>query len=302
MKPSLRTRTTVLLLTEVILMIAVTAVSCADKKSGRTLTVSVEPQRALLEAIVGDRYEVETLLPSGANPETFDPTLKARRSVDDSQAFFSTGNMPFEEKLAANLSENVTVVNTSSGIHPIYGTHDHHHHGNHGYNGEDASRHDNHGTPDPHTWVSVKNARIMAKNMYEAVVKLDPDGKDYYMTRYNALSSTLDSVDRAFTIALSHVPVKSFAVWHPSLSYFARDYGLEQISVGFENKEISPARMAQTVRDAQAHGVRVLFFQEEFDSRQVETLNMTLQAKLITINPLSYDWIGQLQRVVDALQ
>ena len=274
------------------LIVILMLTACGNKSEKKVITVSIEPQRALLEQIVGDRFEVRTLLPAGANPETFEPTLKTRKEVDDASAYFSVGALPFENQIGKSLPSSVKLVNVADGITPVYGTHDHDH---------DHDGH-NHGNADPHTWTSVKNMRVMATNMFDAVKKLDPQGTDYYAERYKKLVAHLDSLDREYTRRLSPVAGKAFAVWHPSLSYFARDYGLEQISVGFENKEISPARMAQVVGHLRDDKVNVLFFQKEFDSRQAQALSKELNLDIITINPLAYDWESQLETVVRALQ
>lgn len=276
------------------LMAVVMLASCRKNDGKKTIAVSIEPQRAILEQIVGDRFTVTTILPSGANPETFEPTMKTRKDVDDAVAYFTVGAMPFEQRLASTLPGDVLSVDVSKGITPVYGTHDHE--GHEGHEGH------SHGSADPHTWTSVKNARVMAKNMYDAVLKLDPKGSDYYSERYNRLVSHLDSLDREFTRRLAPSAGKAFAVWHPSLSYFARDYGLEQISVGFENKELSPKRMAEVAEHARQEGVTVLFFQKEYDSRQARSFADELGTKLITINPLDYDWESQLKTVVRALE
>ncbi len=267
--------------------------SCADTQSGRMLTVSVEPQRKILEEIVGDRYQVTTLLGRGANPETFDPTMKARMALENSAAFFQVGGLPFEESIAETLGENVKIVNTSKGINPIYGTHDH-------GDADDDDHH--HGGADPHTWTSVKNARVIARNMLDALIEIDPDGADFYRQRHSRLDSRLDSLDRVLADKLADIKTRAFAVWHPSLSYFARDYGLSQISVGFENKEMSPRALAEVTDDARQVGVKVLFFQKEYDSRQANSLCGAIGAELVTINPLEYDWEAQLISIADILK
>ncbi len=279
------------------ILLCVIAVSCSSRKTDEhTLVVSLEPQRAILEAIVGDRFTVTTLLPSGANPETFEPTIKTRKAVDNASAYFYIGNIPFEDKIIETLPPTVTTVNTSTGIVPVYGTHNHEHH--HDAVGDEH----HHNDIDPHTWTSVRNAHIIATNMFEALKKLDPDGSDYYTKRYLGYIAHLDSLDNAFASRLSTQPDKAFAIWHPSLSYFARDYGLEQIAVGFENKEVSPLRLAEVAKHAKAEGVTVLFFQKEYDSRQVQSLNSALNAKIVIINPLAYDWEQQLENVTHALE
>jgi zinc transport system substrate-binding protein len=253
--------------------------------------VSVEPQRALLEAIVGDRFKVITLLTSGANPETFEPTVKARMAVDNSAIFFKVGNMPFEDTIERSLAESVTVVDCSTGITPIYGTHSH---------DGDADDHA-HSNIDPHIWVSLKNARIIARTMLNAVIKIDSNNANTYRQNFAALDRRLAEADSTFAARLAADSERTFAVWHPSLSYFARDYGLQQIAVGFENKDMSPKHLVEVTKLAKDAGVKVFFFQKEYDSRQAQTLNTELGTRMVTINPLAYDFQNELSNIVNEL-
>jgi zinc transport system substrate-binding protein len=265
--------------------------ACSSKQSEATLTVSVEPQRALLEAIVGDRFKVITLLTSGANPETFEPTVKARMAVDNSAIFFKVGNMPFEDTIERSLAESVTVVDCSTGITPIYGTHSH---------DGDADDHA-HSNIDPHIWVSLKNARIIARTMLNAVIKIDSNSANTYRQNFAALDRRLAEADSTFSARLAADSERTFAVWHPSLSYFARDYGLQQIAVGFENKDMSPKHLVEVTKLAKDAGVKVFFFQKEYDSRQAQTLNTELGTRMVTINPLAYDFQNELSNIVNEL-
>ncbi|MDO5396048.1 MAG: zinc ABC transporter substrate-binding protein [Bacteroidales bacterium] len=274
--------------------------ACSGKETERpVLTVSVEPQRAILREIVGDRYDVVTLIGNGANPESYEPTMKARMAVENSKAFFTTGSMPFEHLIAEAIdTANVRIVDCSQGIEPIYGTHSHHHHelhGTHGHHGHVET------DKDPHIWASVRNGRRIARTMLRAIIEIDPDGREYYTARHAVLDARLDSLDRAIRRKLDGNPGAAFAIWHPSLSYYARDYGLNQIAVGFENKEMTPTHLAHVAEEAKEHGVRVFFFQKEYDSRQAETLNREMQTRLVPINPMAYDWEKSLTEITEAL-
>lgn len=282
------------------LLTAALLAACSGSGEERpTLVVSVEPQRALLEEIVGDRFNVVTLLGKGANPETYDPTMRSRMVAENARAFFTTGTMPFEQRIAEALSPSVSVFDVSTGIEPVYGTHSH----SHAHSAADTAAHHGHSASerDPHVWVSVRNARIMARNMFECAVALDSASKDYLAENYHRLDARLDSLDRAFAARLAKAPTRTFAIWHPSLSYFSRDYDLEQIAVGFENKEMSPRRITEIVSHAKADSVRVFFFQAEYDSRQAQTLNQQMGTRLVTINPLAYEWEDALTQIVNAL-
>lgn len=274
--------------------------SCSRKATDDShllFVVSVEPQRYILEKIVGDKAEIITLMPAGNNPEIFEPTVSAQKAINDSRLYFPTGFFPYENALLPAITGDTRVVNTSEGIDLIFGTHSH------------ASSHetflhkedlDTLGA-DPHIWASVRNARTIARTMYDAVVEADSANTDFYRKRYQAYDAHLDSLDRAFAARLASAPVKSFMVWHPSLSYFARDYGLEQISVGAHSKESTLKDMRRVIDEARADSVRVFFAQKEFDNRQAQAICSGVGARTAEYSPSAYQWEESLDKVVDEL-
>lgn len=258
--------------------------ACSSSHSSESkpmLAVSIEPQRKLLEAIVGDNYAVASMLPTGANPETFEPTVSQRMQIDKAAAYFTIGFLPFEKTLAASLQGKAPVSDVSQGIHLLTGTHVH-------------GDHVHEGVADPHTWTSARNAKTMAANMLQSIIQLDPENAETYTRNYANLIAQIDSLDNQIAEIISTAPSRSFAVWHPSLSYFARDYGLHQIAVGQESKEISISTLRSIVDEAKADSARVFFFQKEYDSRQAESINKEMGTRIVTINPLDYDWDKQL--------
>lgn len=246
------------------------------------LAVSIEPQRMMLEELAGDKFEVVAILANGSNPESYDPTISQRRQADDAVAYFTIGHLPFETTLEKSLSRT-RVVDTSEGIDLLYDTHAH------------AKGHD----ADPHVWTSFRNAKIMASNMLATLVEIDPAHASEYKERYQRMAHRLDSLDTEAASLLSSQP--AFAVWHPSLSYFANDYGLRQIAVGQESKEASPASLRDAIEEARSDSVGVFFYQKEYDSRQAESVSDAIGSRLVTFNPLSYNWEQELTSIVNAL-
>lgn len=283
----------------ILLMLAATVViaACARRTTDRpTITVSISPQKFFLDRIAGDKWDVRCLLGGSDNPENYDPTINQLLGLEHSRAYLRMGQLPFErtiiDKVRAN-NPDLKIYDTSEGIELITGTHtdcDHDHDG-HGHS------HD----VDPHTWTSAKNARIIATNMLDALIDIDPANKDYYIDNYNRLSATIDSLDEAFTVKLAPERGTTFLVWHPSLSYFARDYGLNQLSLSPEGKEASVTQLQSAIDSAKAADVKVLFFQKDIDSRQARVANEQIGARLVDINPLSYDWDVEMKTIADAL-
>ena len=275
----------------IIALLAAFSAACSGTADPRpVLVVSIEPQRFMLEQLAGPNYRIVVLMPGGENPETFELPVSRHIEVDTARAVFTVGYLPFEQSLAD--SGKAHIVSTTAGIVPIYGTHSH----------TTASGHTHtHRSADPHLWTSVRNARAICQAMTDELIRLCPDSAAVYQARLDKYTAHLDSLDAAFAARLSAAGVRSFLVWHPSLSYFARDYGLNQISVSQHNKDLSPAALRQVIDNAAASGARVLFNQREYDARQVETIGQAIGARVVEFNPGNYDWETELTLVVDEL-
>ncbi len=263
------------------------------------VVVDIMPVYDLVKSISGDSINVECLLPRGGNPETYEPTMSQIASVESSDAFMYVNNIGFElaiiNRIKTNES-NLMLANLSESIDLLYGTHGdclHHHHGETCNHSADA---------DPHVWSSAKNARIISFEILSVLKRLDPENAGYYEANYNKLVSHIDSIDAHLDSLLIPYRGKAFAVWHPSLGYFARDYGLVQISLGgVENKETSVKQLQDKIEIAMGRDVDVFVVQRNYDNRQSDVVNKQLGARVVEIDPLSAQWEEQLIKVANAV-
>lgn len=281
-----------------VLLVALSG-ACSQKKntSAFQITVSIPPQKTLVEEIGGDKVAVNCMMSSDANPESFEPAMNSLVTLQNSDIYFKMGTLDFERSLNGFVDEgcSLKVVDMSDGVEMLYGTHgdvcDHPDH--HGHGGHDA---------DPHVWSSLKNMRIMASNVAEALSDTDPDNREFYYSNLTRLQHRIDSLDSLVKNGLDSISTRSFIVWHPSLSYFARDYGLEQITVGSHGKEQSVKQLVERIDSAMTRNADVFFFQQEFDSRQASEINRQIGAEMIIINPMNPDWETEIMKVADALR
>ena len=107
-------------------------------------------------------------------------------------------------------------------------------------------------------------------------------------------------MDMEFAARLKTVPDSAFLVWHPTLSYFARDYDLRQVSLD-NGKEPTVGDLRARIDMARKSGAEVLFLQPQIDSRQASELLKGLDVKKVTINPMSKHLDEELTKIVDAL-
>lgn len=238
------------------------------------VTVSIDPQRWVADRLVGDKMEVRSLLGRGANPESYEPAFSHLASLERSRVYMTVGNLGFEDAILRKVSVNnpdLRIVCISDSIELLHATHGDHDHG-----------------ADPHVWSSAVNMRVMARNMLRILCETDPKNADTYKRNFERLTAHIDSVNFACDSILAPVRGATFLVWHPSLSYFARDYGLTQLSVGAEGKEHSVSETKDLLERVKDTGADVFLIQKDFDSSQAKTLARELRT--VVIDPMNYEW------------
>lgn len=276
------------------------------------ITVTIEPLRYFTEAIAGDRFRVVSMVPTGSSPESYDPTPQQLIDLADSRAYFRIGYIGFEQTWMEKLSDNaphLQVFDTSKGIDLIFeeGGHGHDAHGAHDVHAgehaaEDAHAHHHVGGVEPHVWTSFENARIIGGNILKALCQLDPEGRESYVRNYNEFFEMVSQLDTLACGLLSRPEAQhAFMIYHPALSYLARDFGLRQIPIEAGGKEPSPSQLKELIARCMADSVKTIFIQPEFDKRNAQLVAEQTGAKLVDINPLSYDWCQEIMHVVRVL-
>ena len=263
-----------------------------QKSEKPILTVTLEPLRYFTEAIAGDNYEVVSMVPKGSSPESYDPTPQQLVNLSKSQAYFRIGYIGFEQawmkKLEANCP-NMKVYDTSKGIDLIRDKG--HWHGDHFHEGG----------VEPHVWNSTQNALIIADNIYQALCELDSTHQEDYQKRLDVLKQTIRQTDANVRTLVENAD-STFLIYHPALSYFARDYGLKQVSIEEGGKEPSPAQLKTLIETCRNENVHTIFVQQEFDQRNAQLIANELGVNIVSINPLSYDWVKEMIRIAEALK
>ena len=265
-------------------------VGCAERKIvvENRAVVSIAPLKPLVEGILGDDFEVSVLVPLGASPETFEPTPKQLQEVESARFVFGTGLLEFEQELLHRIARNEQIINLSQGIELIAGTCSHAHH-NHSCGHA-------HGV-DPHIWCSPKSLGKMAENMHSAIATEMPDSTKY-SERYTTLCIKLLELDEEIAEMCRQSPRTTFMIYHPALTYLARDYGLTQVAVENEGKEPSAKHLARIIEQARNEGIKHIFYQSEFPASSVEIICQDIDATAMEINPLAEDIFANIRHIV----
>ncbi len=254
------------------------------------ITVSIAPFSYFVTSIAGDDFEVNIMVPPGANPHIYEPAPGQIDRLVKSAAYISNGYLGFEitwlerfygmngEMLRVSLDEGIELIEP-----------EHHHEGDHV---EGA---------DPHYWVSPANALIMAATVRDLLTSLAPENSERYEKNYRELTGKISELDTKAKELFSEARGKAFMIYHPNLAYLARDYGLEELAVESEGKEPGPAQFRSLIDRMGKEDIKVILVQKEFDIKNAKAIADETDAGIVIIDPLSGDWYKAVDEIIEAL-
>ncbi len=279
-----------------VLIAAFLLASCGNnskKQSNDSLdviTVSVLPEKTFVEKIAGDDFEINLLIPSGASPAAYTLLPSQLKDIARSAIWFRMGYIGFEHSWKDKIAQSNTkmkVVNISEGLDLI---------------AEEEEEHGDHvhlEGVDPHTWLSPRLVKQMAKVILDEVSSMKPERKEFYQSNYEKFLEECDAVDAEIRAKMEPYKGHKIIVFHPSLSYYAREYGIDQYSLETGGKEPTPAHLKSVVDVANQENLRVIYIQSEFDREHARVFADEIKGKIIEVWPLNPEWADNLRKMTD---
>lgn len=281
-----------------VFLLFVTACNNSKSPKENLISVTIEPQRYFAEQIAGNKFTINCVVPYGQNPEAYDPTPQQMVQISKSKAYLQIGNIGFEQAWMENFKQNnkdVRFFDLTEGFNLIANPEED------GKCNHEEGHHHRHGETDPHIWSSVTGARTIAWNTLNALIELDKDNSSYYWENYNKMVEEIDQTAKTLSGLLKPVLSRAFIIYHPALTYFAEEFCLTQLCIEMDGKEPSPTQLKELVDTAKDYNVQVVFIQQEFDKKNAEMIAKETHCKLITINPLAYDWSKEMIHIAKSL-
>lgn len=241
--------------------------------------------------VVGDAAEVETLVPAGADPHSFEPSAAQVARLHEADLIVANGlglEASLDGFLDSAVESGTPLLEVAPELGPIpFGSptqaseHDHggpdEHHGGSDGHGDDGHDHGA-GDLDPHVWTDPDRMATAARLIGEAVA--EHTGVDAAVLEANAAAydAELRLLDEEIQATLAVIPPEEriLVTNHGSLGYFAERYGFEVVgtltpggSTLGEPSAASLARLADTIRDS---GVPAIFTEVGADDSVARSL------------------------------
>ncbi|WP_281886494.1 metal ABC transporter substrate-binding protein [Paenibacillus sp. YYML68] len=273
------------------------------------IVASFYPLYDFAQAVGGSRVHVINMVPAGVEPHDWSPKSRDIQTLTKADLFLYLG-AGFEGWVGDTLGSlksdvKVKPVEASHGIELIPGTEDEHghedeskdahghkdeHKDSHGHKDEHKSKEDehDHGSMDPHVWLSPLKAKQMALNIKDALVEVDGAGKAEYEANYKQLEGKLDALHEKYKTELAKTKKKEIVVTHQSFGYLAHEYGLTQMAIMGLAPDAEPTsrEMKNILAFIREHEVKYIFFEELISDKLAKTLAGDAGVETLVLSPL----------------
>jgi len=261
--------------------------------------VSIAPQRYFVQKIGGTHVNVSVLVPPGADPHTYEPKPRQMVELSKSSLYFAVG-VDFEKawlKKIAATHPKMRIIHTEEGIAKIPMTGGQpHEEKKRTQGGREPHRA---GAPDPHIWLAPALVKIQAGHIFKALTEADPKNHLQYAAGYSAFLKELDSLDAGLKALFVSSQGEWVMVFHPAWGYFADAYGLRQVPVEVEGKEIKAAQLQFLILRARERGVKVIFTQPQLSAKSAELVAREIGGQVIHADPLAENWDANLRAIAE---
>jgi zinc/manganese transport system substrate-binding protein len=280
-------RTLVIILVLVLTVTPLAACGLAGGGSPQVLaTTTILADMA--KQVAGDRMTIGSIVPAGAHVEEYEPRPDDARRMSEARLIITNGLDldKWVEPLLSNARARTPVVVVTEGLSDI--------------------------DENPHMWFDPELARRYVDKIRDALIALDPTGRDAYTTNAKSYSDQLVGLEAELEAKVATIPAdrRKLVTSHDAFPYFADAFGFE--IVGFAQPEPdkmpSAGELAELIDKVKAARAPAIFSEAGTSPQLAETIAKETGAKVITDLPTDSlldrpadSFIGLMRVVVDKI-
>lgn len=258
--------------------------ACARKPVDRTgklgIVASITPLGDFARQVVGSHGEVTVLLPSNANPHTFELTPGQIEITSRARLLIINGaGLEFWlEKLRGTMTgEAPQICTATAGVRLLRAGH-----------GSEAN---------PHTWLDPLTAIVAVENIRDALLRMDSLHAAEYRANASRYIDSLRALDAEIQRNKQRWRQRAFISYHSSWEYFAERYGLEQAASieSSPGREITPREYGEIITLMKKRNIRVILGETSSPLKPVETLGRETGATIVVLDPIGTTSSSYLQ-------
>jgi zinc transport system substrate-binding protein len=241
-----------------------------SSKSIIKVVASFFPIYEFVKAVGGNKVQASVLIPIGAEPHDFDPTIQQISNAQTADMIVYNG--AGMESVWINKVKPKFAVDTSQGLNFL-----------------SSSDKEVHNTIDPHIWLDPIIVEHQINMIRDGLIKVDPNNANYYKDNALKYIALLNSLDSTIKSELSSCKKKDFISFHNAFNYFAQRYGLVQHSIqGLSPEgEILPQKIQEIIQLSHNLGINTIYSEDLIDPRAAQVIADEIpNGKVLVLSPI----------------
>ncbi len=249
-----------------------------------TIYVTIQPLKSLAEAIVGDKAEVHTLLPPGADPHSYEPTPDDVRKLANSALLFQIGIGMDEWASAPALEaeDGPRIVPVSIGVPVLPALPDRL--WKKFLEDDKVAKHGN-----PHIWLDPAIVEgLVVPQMTKAIISADPQNEQFYRANSFKLRDDLKEMSEEIRTEVAHLKGSAVILHHGAFVYFCRQYGLKVIDIiePFPGQEPTVKDLTEIIENAAEEKPVAILSEPQVSPKPAEVIAEELGIPIVSVDPL----------------
>lgn len=243
------------------------------------IAATIFPLQDIAKNIVKDKADVKLILPPGASPHTFEFTPRQVKELQNTKIVFAIGHgldswinriensLPGTKIVAVD--KNIALRQTVE----IF---------------RDEPKEEEEGPIDPHYWLTLANAKIIAENITSEIIALDKNNQEFYKRNLENYIEELDAKDKEFKNKLQNIPNKNIVTLHDAWYYFAEEYSINIVGT-FEpaaGREPTAQYLAKLKDAVEKNNIKVIFSEPQVSTAALEPFAKDLSLIIRVLDPI----------------
>ncbi len=245
--------------------------------SGQIAVVtSISTFDSFVQAVGGKRVTVQSLVPVGASPETYQPTPQTVEMLSRANLLVENG-VGLESWLDRTVknagAKNLRIVVCTHGL---------------------AVKNDN-----PHLWMDPQNAKTYVLAIRDALTNLDPQHGNEYRKNAAEYNRQLDALTKSISSRIDTVPKnrRYMIVFHNAWQYYNDRFGITTLGFIERNpgQDPNPQQIGRLIDLAKQHHLNAIFSEPEYSPKLAQQISH--DAAIRVVDNLYDDSVGTDPRV-----
>jgi zinc transport system substrate-binding protein len=253
----------------------------AGASGGLTVVAGFYPLQWAAERVGGDRVDVSSLTPPGAEAHDLELTPQDVAAVGEADLLVHLDGFQPALDEAARSEAGDAAWDAGAAADLTAGEHT---------DDEPADEEHAHGDEpvDPHFWLDPVRLAAVGDALAGELGELDPDGAATFEQNAAALRADLEALDAEMRTGLAGCAVDTLVTSHDAFGYLASRYGLEVVGISglSPSQEPNPAQLAEISTLVRERGVTTVYTETLVDPAVAETVAEEAGVRTAVLDPL----------------